>query len=272
MKKIGLLLLSIRPINILVGVIFAFLSYQYIHETTWGICFAISVALAMIAGNIWNDKYDRKSDKINKPNAPKLYHFFSNKWVNRLTFITLTLSILSTLYVKSLSFTLAVLACNVLLLAYGKRGKYWGFLGNYIVALLSALCIAMPIITHNNMLANNFEMLSMGAFLAFVFSFMREWVKDMEDIKGDLYMHARTGVIRMGLKKSMALLRIYGILLAGLLLYIPILYSNIYYLIWFLIYIPIVITLIFKWNINRLKIVSTWLKVVFLSGVLVYFI
>lgn len=272
MKKISRIFLTIRPINVLVGVIYSYLAYWYIGKNDLGVYFALATGLALAAGNILNDIYDWKSDDINNPNKAKLYKLIGVKKSKIVYGFLAFCSIISAIVSLDSTLILITVFANILLFLYGKYGKYWGYLGNYTVAFLSALCIASPLLTETQIEDSKFEILSMLSFIAFAYSFMREWVKDFEDLKGDIRMGAKTGVIRMGLKRSYTLLKVYGFFLGVLLLYIPLLYKNYFYFIWLLLYTPILYYLLGKYSRRKMKYISILLKVLFLSGLIVYFV
>lgn len=272
MKKISQILLTIRPINVLVGIIYSYLAYWYVDEKDLALNFALATGFGLSAGNIINDIYDWKSDDINKPYKARLYKLIGVRNAKMVYAFFVLFSVLSAIMSLNLGVILITLIANVLLYLYGKHGKFWGYLANYTVALLSALCMASPLLTENNIPSYKFEILSMLSFIALAYSFMREWVKDFEDLKGDIRMGAKTGVIRMGIKRSYTLLRVYAFFLGVLLLYIPLVYKNYFYFIWLLLYIPILYYLLGSYSKKKMKYISSLLKVLFLSGLIVYFV
>lgn len=272
MKKLSQIFLTVRPINVLVSIIYSYLAYWYIGKENLGLYFAMATGFGLAAGNIINDIYDWKSDEINKPYKARLYKIIGVKNAKIVYAFFTLLSVISAILSFQVAIIIVTLLANILLYLYGKYGKYWGLLGNYTVAFLSALCIASPLITEQNIVANKFEILSMLTFIAFAYSFMREWVKDFEDLKGDIRMGAKTGVIRMGVKRSYTLLRVYAYFLGILLLYIPLVYKNYFYFIWLLLYIPILYYFLGRYSKRKMKLISSLLKVLFLSGLIVYFV
>ena len=270
MRRFYNIFCTLRPLNMLIGAAYAYMSCHYIQEKEWAIYFPLSTFLSIAAGNIWNDLHDKESDKINKPQQKKIYHFIGEKQAYTLIYILMFSSLLSGILTKNIYLFLVVTGANFALWAYGKWGKKWGYLGNYVVASLSALCIGAPAILSSNADQYSMEILYLGAFLAFAFSFMREWVKDIEDIEGDLKSGARTGVIRGGLGYAFRLLRVYSILLAALLLYIPLLYQKSYLFVWILLFIPVLYWVNSAARKEHIKKVSFVLKLLFLSGFLVY--
>ncbi len=272
MKKISQILLTIRPINVLVGIIYSYLAYWYVDEKDLALNFAFATGFGLAAGNIINDIYDWKSDDINKPYKARLYKLIGVRNAKMVYAFSVLFSVLMAVMSLNIGVILITLIANVLLYLYGKHGKFWGYLANYTVALLSALCIVSPLLTENNIPSYKFEILSMLSFIALAYSFMREWVKDFEDLKGDIRMAAKTGVIRMGIKRSYTLLRVYAFFLGVLLLYIPLVYKNYFYFIWLLLYIPILYYLLGSYSKKKMKYISSLLKVLFLSGLIVYFV
>lgn len=272
MIKIRQIITSLRPINIIVGAMYSYLAFWYINQKELGILFALCVVYGLAAGNIINDIFDKKTDSINKPHKARLYKSIGLKPSYYIYLILISFSLITSIFSQNSILILIVIISNLLLYFYGRFGKKMGFLGNFLVSFLCALSIGAPIFTHYHMPNEQFETLTLLCFLAFVFSFMREWIKDMEDIKGDLHMSAQTGVIRLGYHKSNTLLKYYGVLLALLLFAIPFIFNNVYYGIWFLLFIPVLYYLFKKSSRLKFKTISTLLKFLFLSGILIFFI
>lgn len=227
-------LLLVRYPNLIIIIITQMLVFACIFENpilNVFYCFIVAIATALMAaaGNVINDIYDIEADKINKPyqliidksiskgNAIRFYHIlnfislaltywvcfqYDNYWPSGLAWF-----IIITLYFYSSSF------------------KKVALIGNLVVAILSASSIIMIALFEKEM----------NAFVIFYFSFacliswIRELIKDMEDVEGDKEIDANTFPIKYGMKRSKGL--IYGLILTSflsLLYFVPQI-ENIYY-------------------------------------------
>ena len=119
------------------------------------------------------------------------------------------------------SWILLQLFCTLLLWFYSTHFKRQFATGNIIVSLLTALTIVTlilyepamhyfllkrPFVTmpSGSLLPNPVWVLMVYAFFAFILTWMREIVKDMEDLRGDMAEGCVTMPIRWGLKKATA--------------------------------------------------------------------
>jgi geranylgeranylglycerol-phosphate geranylgeranyltransferase len=140
---------------------------------------AASGALAAAAGNIINDFFDIEIDKINRPYRP----LASNKLTRGealLLFVLLALFSLLLAYFINIPAILIDASAICLLYLYSSRLKRIILLGNFIVAFLTGLAFIYGGVSVNN-LKNAF----IPAGFAFLINFIRELIKDMEDIEGD---------------------------------------------------------------------------------------
>jgi 4-hydroxybenzoate polyprenyltransferase len=194
-----------------------------------------STLLIAAAGNIINDYFDIKADKINKPeklivstsiskrNAIK-YHWY-------LSGIAIIIAIFLSLYYHSLSYIfIHVLAINLLWL-YSAYFKKKMLLGNLLIASLTALVIVLSgihlyhvcdfllhpnldgkisihpsiedaVFHWKNVFLNTGNFVILLSVFAFILNLGREIVKDIEDVTGDKEIHAHTLPITLGIKKT----------------------------------------------------------------------
>lgn len=172
------------------------------------------------AGYIINDYFDIKADEINKP-----HKIYINRGINRRTAMVIHL-LLNGLGI-GLGFLLAYqvgapklgfiqVAAVCLLWYYSVYFKKMFWVGNFVIAFLSALIVLsvaafepkifdgtiFPFNLRDNLLVQYF--LGYAGF-AFWLTLIRELVKDMEDISGDLQLNARTIPIVLGIPVSKAI-------------------------------------------------------------------
>ncbi len=157
----------------------------------------LSTVLIAAGGYIINDYFDIKIDRINKP-----HRVWIGKTISRRSAL-LTHQIFSGLAIL-LVFPLGWKAVGIhifstgLLWLYASGFKKKPFIGNFVVALLTALVIAEVAIIYSP--AN--RLIYMYAVFAFFINLIREIVKDMEDIRGDEHHGARTLPILYGIHKT----------------------------------------------------------------------
>jgi len=158
---------------------------------------SLSTLFIAAAGYIINDYYDIKIDYINKPDRVVV-----GKLVNRrivlashglLNFIGIALGFYLSLSVGVLNFF-----CGFLLWLYSNRLKRMPLIGNVVIALLTALSIYILAIYYHR---NAFLVLNYAVF-AFSINLVREIIKDLEDIRGDMRFGSKTLPIIWGLRKT----------------------------------------------------------------------
>jgi len=191
----------------------------FIIDTTLDLFHFLILVLATIsiaaAGNIINDIFDVEADLINKPQKMLVTKAISKKQAYyvyyTLNFLSILLGLYISYYVNRTSFVATFIATALLLNVYSASLKKKPIIGNIVVSLLISLSIlivgffdVIPAITElngvNQYLA--FRGLIDYAIFAFMFNFLRELVKDVEDVEGDLNLNMQTLPILIGRKKA----------------------------------------------------------------------
>lgn len=253
----------IRPVNLL---IIAFTMYSTrLFLSIYELCFKIelfkkgeeefdffllifSTILIAAAGNIINDYFDVKADRINKPEKLIVSKHINRKWAILSHWILNCIAFAIAIYLSIRNNTFWYMFIHLLsinaLWFYSLYFKRKPFIGNFIVAALTAL---VPILCgihfyiHNefpavnvNEISNTFSfwmyhLMAHGQYIlilalfAFASNLAREIIKDIEDIEGDKLLNAKTLPILYGIKKTKW---IAGILL----IFSPILFSLLFFL------------------------------------------
>ncbi len=183
---------------------------------------SVSTVLIAAAGYIINDYFDVKIDAINRPNKLVLEKRIPMKLaivvhtILNLTGIVLALVVAGR--AGHYSFIAIQLACTALLWFYSTTFKRAFMIGNVVVSVLTALTIATLMLYENAIRYYLFEdffiyandvlipnpvwVLGTYVYFAFMLTWMREIVKDMEDFKGDAEQGCVTMPIKWGLLKS----------------------------------------------------------------------
>jgi 4-hydroxybenzoate polyprenyltransferase len=197
----------------------------------------LSTLLIAAGGNIINDYFDVKADKVNKPERLIVGRLIEKRqaillhWI--LNGIAFVIAIAVSIYVKSSSIVLIHLVSINLLWFYSLYFKKKPFVGNVVVALLTGM-IPILVIVYFEVLNNfnkpfsafhedswtvnlNYNFIYVLALMAFIQNLAREILKDVEDMEGDKKISARTVPMILGVQRT-------KILVAGLLIFTPMLY------------------------------------------------
>jgi 4-hydroxybenzoate polyprenyltransferase len=194
----------------------------------------LSTVLIAAAGYIINDYFDIRIDEINRP-AKVVLEKKIHRRMAILTHIGCNLVALgAALKVARAAghpeWILLQMVCTVLLWFYSTHFKRQFLTGNVVVALLTALTIVVLILyepamhlyalrprflqTEQGTVPNPVWVLGTYAYFAFMLTWMREVVKDMEDYKGDATEGCITMPIRWGLLRASRFVQVLS-LLAG---------------------------------------------------------
>jgi len=178
------------------------------------ILYLFSLLLIVSAGYIINDIYDLTADKINKPKKIIVEEKIKKRTLYNIyisfNIIALTLILYVGFTIKKPLFSLIYLYMIISLWRYSKRNKYKFLIGNIQVALLTSLSIVnliifdlipVGIIKDNGSLMIS-KIIIIYALFAFITTFIREIIKDIEDIRGDIEMNSNTIPIKLGVKKT----------------------------------------------------------------------
>ena len=157
-----------------------------------------STMMIAAAGYIINDYMDVKIDLVNKPQKVVVGRDISRRWA---MIWHAGLNIGGVLIGASLSLKIGLidLVCAGLLILYSMSLKKGFLAGNLVVALLSASVIILVWMLEPEMTE---KYIWVYAGFAFFMSLIREIVKDMEDIRGDVRNGCRTMPIVLGIRKT----------------------------------------------------------------------
>jgi 4-hydroxybenzoate polyprenyltransferase len=230
--------------------------------------FILSLTTISIAagGYIINDYYDVKIDLVNKPERVVIGQGITRRYA---ILFHSVLSILGILIGLLLGWRIAAInfAAVFLLWWYSNDLKRHPFIGNVVVALMTGIAVMMVDALYQT---GNILILIYATF-AFFMTLVREIIKDMEDLKGDLTFGCKTLPIIWGFRKTKFL--IYGILA---IFSISVLLLNFYFTklpeYYFLIFLfPLLLVLLIKLIRADTKKDFTWLssfcKILMLLGI-----
>jgi len=272
---------------------YGFMKFQQIQLALndWQYALLVLATVCVAAGGyLINDIFDQETDRENKPgkvivgngiSEGKAYNyyvalnvigvgcgFYLSNFIGRPGFSAIFIVIAATLYLYASTFKQSLL------------------IGNIIVALLLSLSVVIigiydlfPIITPENKihLGIIFQILLDYAIFTFIINFIREIVKDLEDVNGDRSQGMNTLPIVIGIKKTKMALGILGIVPVVLLLHYIFTYFFSADLLWATIYsltmlaAPLIYFCIKIWSAatqKEFRHLSGILKLVILFGIL----
>lgn len=207
----------VRGYNILIIVIAQYLTSIFILAPQLAIkeilfdvnlfMLVLSSSSAIAAGYIINNFYDSDKDLINRPRKTMLDRLVSQRTKLTSYFV---LNFLSVIFASYVSFK-AVVFFSLYIFGiwfYSHKLKKYPFVGNLVAATLAVIPFFAVFIFYKN-----FEMvIFVHATFLFLIIAMRELVKDLENIKGDLAHNYRTIPVVYGENTSKKMLTILGVL------------------------------------------------------------
>lgn len=221
----------IRPINfvfVIIAVVFGAYYRTELNLSLSPILAAISAVFICSSGYIFNDISDIEIDRINKPNRPLPMGKISLKSAKIYGIFFFVLGFLLVLYLQNIHMIILALFNSVILWLYANKGKQLHILGNTIVAFAAASTFLYGGLANNNFSNSLFIFAA-----AFLYTMIRELIKDIEDIKGDKINTSLTFPLVYGRKKTL-ILSIFLALLFNLILIFGLVkdyYNLVYYLI-----------------------------------------
>ncbi len=178
----------------------------------------ISTILIAAAGYIINDYFDVKIDLRNKPDKVIIIKKIKKRWAMfwHSIFNIIGFVIACYLAYENDFWTLPFIqfGSTILLWVYSTHLKRMYISGNVVVAFLTALAIwtiaayessLYPYWTNEYLISyqvNPIWVVGIYSFFAFMLTWIREVIKDMEDFKGDAEEGCLTMPIKIGLQKS----------------------------------------------------------------------
>ena len=210
----------------------SFLEKTYLSHFDF-IILVLSVIFITAGGYIINDIYDTETDKINKPHKLFIDHKISKKNAYLGYYTSTCVGLILGIYIsfsKNLPYHSFYFVFTVILLfLYSKTIKQKLFIGNILVAFLCGLVIYLTYsfdfrinkkLFTNNSNIHSIHNLQYGiffvkfyVFFSFITTLIREIIKDIEDIDGDLKIKAKTLPIIIGRERASRVAFVFSALL-----------------------------------------------------------
>ena len=207
----------VRGYNILVIILAQYLTSIYILAPDLPIrkvlfdpnllMLVLASSAAIAGGYIINNFYDREKDLINRPHKTMLDRLVSQRTKLTTYFI---LNFISVIFASYVSFR-AVIFFGLYIFGiwyYSHRLKRYPFVGNITAAILAVVPFFAVFIYYKNF---DLVIFVHATFLFLVIS-MRELVKDLENLKGDLAQNYRTIPVVYGEKTSKQMATVLAVL------------------------------------------------------------
>ncbi|WP_299781639.1 geranylgeranylglycerol-phosphate geranylgeranyltransferase [uncultured Formosa sp.] len=242
MKVLNLIRWKNLLLIVLVQSLIKYALFPVFHVDTalqdWQFIILILATLCLAsAGNIINDIYDVDTDHINKPDRVIVGKSISEKTAYNM-FITLNvIGVILGFYlshaVEKGGFFALFVIISVLLYLYASYLKRTCLVGNIIISILVALSIVIvglfdliPAITFENQDSQRmvFKLVLEYAGMAFILNFIREIIKDIEDIDGDYASGIATLPVLIGRSRSSKIAFVLSFIPLGILVYYVIMF------------------------------------------------
>lgn len=280
----NLLIVALTQYLIRYSLIIPFLDYSILNNFDFFLL-VISTLFIASAGNIINDYYDIKVDKLNRRNI--IIGESVERGTSRILYVSLNLvGVIIGFYLSfkinfwSLGFINVFAVISLFLYSIYFKQRY--LFGNLLISFLSSLVLLiiafyelLPKQSYNNNSLLVFQIIFVYSLFAFITSFIREIIKDLEDLEGDKAMNYTTFAIINGVKKTKNILIIASLfILIGIsyVLYIQISF-NIYCFLYVLLFIEIpIIYFMLRLKKSQTKIefnfLSKLIKLIMLFGIM----
>jgi len=265
----------IRPINVAIAMASVYLG----GLISFDLYFAGSLLLAALSagllagfGNVVNDIFDIEIDRRGKPHRPLPSSRISIKSAIVLAMILAGSGLVIASVINQQCLYIAS-AAIVALLIYTPVFKGKGYWGNLLVSFISGMAFFYGAAAIGNIMGG-----LIPAVFAFLFHFIREIIKDMEDYEADKAESVQTGAVKFGfdVSRTIAIINIITLIAATLSPYIQNIYGFAYLMVVvigidiFLLYF--IIRLISKPGRKTYRFIAVFMKALMPIGILAAFI
>ena len=203
MNKILNLIKLSRPLNTIVAgsaMVISSAILSKLHDSTVVIT-TVLVVMAYTAGaNYLNDAIDVSTDLVNRPDRPIPRGIVTQNSAITISFLLFLFGTILALRLNSKAIVIGVIIGMPLMVVYSTHLKSKPLIGNFVVAIVIGLSFLFCGTAHHKI-----ESMWLPAMLSFALTFLRELVKDIADLKGDLSDGLATFPIMAGVHRSIQL-------------------------------------------------------------------
>ena len=186
----------IRPLNVMTSALAIIIATAILQGLNNHHILLITTAVVMLytaASNALNDALDYEIDLINKPERPIPLGYVSIKGALFISFLLFAFGVALCLQLPDMAMVIGIFISLPLMITYSTtlKGKY--LIGNLVVSFLLGASFLFVGASHEIISPMLIPML-----LAFGLTFLREIIKDVADIEGDLSLGLKTYPIISG--------------------------------------------------------------------------
>ena len=196
---------AMRPFTSILGIAGAYIGGIVADAPFFSIPLLLSMAVVFFvgAGSMpFNDYFDREVDLISHPNRPIPSKRLSTKETLYFSILLFSLAVFFSIFINLLCFVIVIFSIGFLYF-YEVFFKNQGFMGNIVVAFLSSMSFTFGGIAVGNPFAS-----LLLSFLTFFLFTGREILKDVQDVKGDVFTR-NTLPMKIGEEKAVLVASIF---------------------------------------------------------------
>ena len=193
-----------RPLNTItagIATVIASLILSGLNDLTTVVTLALTVMAYTAGANSLNDAVDFLTDLVNRPDRVIPAGLISQNSAIFVSFIFYLIGTISALSLNDEAVFIGVIIAMPLMVVYNIHLKGKPLVGNIVVSIVIALSFLFCGAAHQN-----YGPMWLPAMLSFGLTLLRELVKDVADLKGDLSMGLATFPILIGIYKSRQLI------------------------------------------------------------------
>lgn len=170
----------------------------WVLHVSYSLNFFLLVACVIFtaaAGNVWNDINDLKADQINKPQRVWIGNVISKPHALLLYWLLNGLATLFSLFLFFQGYHIVLvitLLAQIILFLYSIFLKRIAVVGNFVISLLAWMSFLLLVLYHENASDISRRWVMHLGLLAFFTTWIREAVKDMQDVTGDAEANYKT--------------------------------------------------------------------------------
>lgn len=253
-------------------------------STVYVLLLCFSTVLIAAAGYIINDYFDIGIDAINKPHKVTIEKIFKRRtiiiWHITLNVIALLIAAYITFYFLQLRLIAIQLLSILLLIFYSTTFKRKLVIGNLTIAFLTSLTLLTIALYEPRFELFNTDFLHskllwMYIIFSFIITFIREVIKDIEDVKGDTAQNCETIPLVWGITNAKRIVYFFIGLLVLLLIITNIYFFSINKILVIYLSVSVLVPVIFIYvkisralNSAEFHNISTYIKLVTLFGII----
>lgn len=215
MKSVLATLRLFRPVNLLLGAMMVTVTAALVDALNQTDLLMKGIFVVMsftAAANAFNDYRDLETDKINRTNRPLPRGDLAPETALILSILLFMIGTGISFTINTGAFIIAAVVALPLMVVYSLWLKGTILIGNMIVAVIIGLSFVFA-----GALFGELDRMIMPSLLAFGFTMVREFIKDMADADGDRAAGFITFPVKFGIEKSARIAIFLTVLLMALL-------------------------------------------------------